>query len=156
MSRIKHFFRNFFASKNRATIFFLQLLCLFLDTSQCASTKKRKSTKSQYLWEGKKATRSNQEMFWLKNSMNKKSIIHLVTKTNEDATKVLFSCSMFAVKLCDKRALFIFCKYMYIYNISTHAQGWFISVFDEWVSNDEMSEADKYRNQTKPLRMVYR
>ena len=55
--------------------------------------------------------------------MNKKSIIHLVTKTNEDATKVLFSCGMFAVKLCDKRALFIFCKYMYIYNISTHAQG---------------------------------
>ena len=89
--------------------------------------------------------------------MNKMSIIHLVTKTNEDATKVLFSCSMFAVKLCDKRAIFIFCKYMYIYNISTHAQGWFISVFEyEWVSNDEMSEADKYRNQTKLLGMVYR
>ena len=46
--------------------------------------------------------------------MNKMSIIHLVTKTNEDATKVLFSCSMFAVKLCDKRALFIFCKYIFI------------------------------------------
>ena len=46
--------------------------------------------------------------------MNKNSIIHLVTKTNEDATKVLFSCSMFAVKLCDTRALFIFCKYIFI------------------------------------------
>ena len=87
-------------------------------------------------------------MFWLKNSMNKKSIIHLVTKTNEDATKVLFSCSMFAVKLCDTRALFIFCKY--IYNISTHALGLFMSVFDEWVNNDAMWEEDKYRNQTKP------
>ena len=61
--------------------------------------------------------------------MNKKSIIHLVTKTNEDATKVLFSCSMFAVKLCDTKTLFIFCKY--IYNISTHALGLFMSVFDE-------------------------
>ena len=94
--------------------FFWHILCLFLGTSQGASTKKRKSTKSQYLWEGRRATRSNQKMFWLKNSMNKKSIIHLVTKTNEDATKVLFSCSMFAVKLCDKRALFIFCKYIFI------------------------------------------
>ena len=46
--------------------------------------------------------------------MNKKSIIHLVTKTNEDATKVLFSGSVFTVKLCDKRALFILCKYIFM------------------------------------------
>ena len=157
MSRITRFFRNIFASENRVTILFWQLSCVFLGTSQCASTKTMKSTKSQYLWEGRRATRSNKEMFGLcrweyltKNSMNKKSIIHLVTKTNEDATKVLFSCSMFAVKLCDTRALFIFC--IYIYDISTHALGLFMSVFDEWVSNDEMWEEDKYRDQTKPQR----
>ena len=37
-----------------------------------------------------------------------------------------------------------------MYDISTHALGLFMSVFDEWVSNDEMWEEDKYRNQTKP------
>ena len=85
--------------------------------------------------------------------MNKKSIIHLVTKTNEDATKVLFSCRMFAVKLCDTRALFIFCKY--IYNISTHALGLFMYESFATVGESRVWWRADFQSGSRVLRKVF-